>query len=123
MRRTIIVLCALIAMALLIGFYYTIDPTHCVWMPKCIFHTLTGFDCPACGLQRALHALLHGHWSEALACNPFLIVSILYLSFVVYAQQARDGMARRLRSIVYHPCVVQGYVIVFVGWWIVRNLL
>ena len=66
------VICILGALVLLTVFYYAIDPARNVWVPKCAFHTLTGFSCPACGSQRVLHALLHGRWQEALAFNWFL---------------------------------------------------
>ena len=46
--------------------YYAVDPSHDVWLPRCPFHALTGWDCPACGGQRALHSLLHGRFGEAL---------------------------------------------------------
>ena len=93
-----------------------------VWVPKCAFHTLTGFSCPACGSQRVLHALLHGRWQEALAFNWFLIVSIPYLLLMLYTRSVRSKAASRLRLIVQHPHVVQSYAIAVVGWWIVRNL-
>lgn len=116
------VICILGALVLLAVFYYAIDPAQNVWVPKCAFHTLTGFSCPACGSQRALHALLHGRWQEAIAFNWFLIVSIPYLLLVLYTRLVRSKAASRLRLIVQHPRVVQSYAIAVIGWWIVRNL-
>ena len=40
----------------------------------CPFHMLTGFDCPFCGGQRMVLALLQGHWTEAFWLNPGLAV-------------------------------------------------
>lgn len=48
------------------------------------FHALTGWDCPACGGQRALHSLLHGRFGEALRFNPFLVVAVPYLLAVAW---------------------------------------
>ena len=90
------VICILGALVLLTVFYYAIDPARNVWVPKCAFHTLTGFSCPACGSQRALHALLHGRWQEALAFNWFLIVSILSTVDALYqigTEQSRFTVA------------------------------
>ena len=50
---------------------------------------LTGWDCPACGGQRALHSLLHGRVGEALHFNPFLVVSVPY--FLAVAWTSLDG--------------------------------
>ena len=41
---------------------------------SCPFHMLTGFDCPFCGGQRMVLALLQGHWTEAFWLNPGLAV-------------------------------------------------
>ncbi|MDE7397749.1 MAG: DUF2752 domain-containing protein, partial [Muribaculum sp.] len=37
--------------------YAVFDPTL-PWFPKCLFRQLTGLECPGCGSQRAIHALL-----------------------------------------------------------------
>jgi putative Mn2+ efflux pump MntP len=36
----------------------------------------TGWDCPGCGGLRASHQLLHGHWREAFALNPLLVIAL-----------------------------------------------
>ena len=49
-------------------------------IPVCGFHWLTSRPCPLCGMTRALAALLHGHWSEALrlhALSPLALPLIL----------------------------------------------
>ena len=40
------------------------------WLPGCLFHRVTGFDCPGCGMTRATHAALHGRIGEAFRFNP-----------------------------------------------------
>lgn len=100
--------------------YYFVDPAHTVWMPKCPFRLLTGLDCPACGTQRALYALLHGAWSEALACNPFALISLLYLALVILTTLRTPGERSALRY-VQHPRTVRLYLLLIVGWWILRN--
>jgi hypothetical protein len=44
------------------------------WFPGCLFHRMTGFDCPGCGMTRASHAALHGRFGEAFRFNPVGIV-------------------------------------------------
>src|SRR5690606_39034263 len=52
--------------------------------PACVFLTLTGFYCAGCGATRALHALVHGDFTRALAMNP-LLVAVLPLMPVLGA--------------------------------------
>jgi hypothetical protein len=40
----------------------------------CTFFGLTGYYCTGCGATRALHALLHGRFTEALSFNLFLLI-------------------------------------------------
>lgn len=41
------------------------EPTFMVCMTK----TISGFDCPGCGSQRAFHELLHGNFIKAAKLN------------------------------------------------------
>ena len=46
----------------------------------CMFHRLTGLDCPGCGMTRAFHQLSHGNLDEAMEFNllsPFLFGTFL----------------------------------------------
>ena len=45
-------------------------------MLPCPFHIFTGLDCPFCGGQRMVVALLQGQWNEAFWLNPGLMVGI-----------------------------------------------
>jgi len=38
--------------------------------PICLFHSLTGLNCPGCGATRAAYQLLHGHLLRALHDKP-----------------------------------------------------
>lgn len=102
--------------------YYYISPTEAEWMPKCIFKALTGWDCPACGNQRALHAFLHGNFGEAFRYNPFAIISIPYLILLAYTTFSSSRLAVKMRDIVQHRVVVFAYLVLLVLWWICRNI-
>lgn len=91
-------------------------------MPKCPFRLLTGWQCPACGNQRALHALLHARWADAFAFNPFLILSLPYLVLLVVAALLRPRRPRLYAAVAHHR-VVMTYVALICLWWLARNLL
>lgn len=41
----------------------------------CIFHKITGWKCPGCGITTLILCLLEGDFKGAFAANPFLFVT------------------------------------------------
>lgn len=111
---------------LLVGiviFYYFVNPSMKLFPIKCVWHLLTGTDCPSCGMQRALHALTHGNLKEALNYNYFFVISIPYAALAIIAtwynyNHVFDG----LRNFVYHRYTLKTYIVIYFFWWIVRNI-
>jgi hypothetical protein len=56
------------------------NPSTHGFYPVCLFHTLTGLNCPGCGATRALYALLHGNFLLALKDNALFIFTIVFLA-------------------------------------------
>lgn len=100
-----------IAAAILLPVAYFCDPGNCVFLPKCMFHEVTGFYCPGCGNTRALHALLHGHIIQSLHYNLLLIPTLL----TVLVLLLNPGLAMKR----YTGWIIAGIVIAFA---ILRNL-
>ena len=71
---------------------FLFDPMTSSIYPRCMFHSLTGLDCPFCGSTRALHQLLHGNLAAAFRFNP-LAISLLPL--VGYLAARRELVAMR----------------------------
>jgi hypothetical protein len=55
----------------------------------CPFKYLTSFDCPGCGFQRSVMALLQGHLNDSLKYYPATIPLILYLIFSLFGSNNR----------------------------------
>lgn len=121
-HRTVCAVAATIAVAGIAVGLYSFDPSATRWAPKCLFHELTGWACPGCGLQRALHALLHGDFAAAWRFNPFLLVGIPYLSLVLLATYGRSRLLMGLCRIVLHRFTIMFYAFLTVAWWVVRNV-
>ena len=69
----------------------------------CIFHTITGYPCPACGTRRALLSLLKGDIYTTVLINPYgLILALLVIfyttgltcDFIRKSRQFRDWLKR-----------------------------
>jgi len=59
-----------------LAFVYFFNPSTHGFYPACLFHQLTGLNCPGCGSTRALYALLHGHFQAAWRDNALFMVSL-----------------------------------------------
>jgi hypothetical protein len=62
---------------------FFVDPATTSVYPTCMFHSLTGLDCPFCGTTRALHQLLHGNLALAVRLNPLAIVSLPLAAYLL----------------------------------------
>lgn len=104
-------------------YYYTCDPLNAgSHTPRCVVFSLTGFRCPGCGLQRALHAALHGHLWEAWQYNFFLPLALALLLFVVIGTCI--GTSTNVFSrVATHRYVLYPFAAIYILWWVLRNVL
>lgn len=117
---------------LLLGvIYFLFDPAMAGWMPKCIFHSVTGLDCPGCGSQRMIHALLHADLKSAFQANALLLLSLPYLIFWLWIEYTprthRDNpkysiRLERWRMKMNSPTAIGIICIIIIAWTILRNL-
>lgn len=121
LRGAGILLLALGALAAL-AVYYRLDPSQHLF-PRCPLHLLTGLHCPGCGTQRALHALLHGHWQLAAGHN---LLAALYAPVVVFGgvEELRAGLSGQPRraSFLYRPWFGWLTVVLVLVFAVLRNL-
>lgn len=103
-----------------IAVYFAVDPAGSVWFPKCPLLLATGLECPGCGSQRAVHALLHGDLRGAIESNVLFVVAIPYLLGTLWRPKSDRG--KRVRQFFYGaPALwtVLGLVLFF---FVVRNV-
>lgn len=112
----------LISIAALAVLFYILDPSEHQLFPKCIFYSLTGYYCPGCGSQRAIHGLLHLNFASVVS-NNFLFLPAVAAIIYHYMQMLLNWKFNLgLQNIFYHkntPWIVLVLVILF---WILRNL-
>lgn len=100
-------------------FYYKVNPDSAD-MPHCAFRAMTGYDCPGCGFQRALHAALHGDFGSAWHYNAFAFFAVPAAVGFIIVEAVRGGHPRLNRA-VFHPAVITAVLIAVLAWWIGRN--
>ena len=118
-------ICAVLTFVAILGIYYYFDPSATEIFPKCILHDLTGYQCPSCGSQRALHTFLHGRICEAVKYNFFALYSVPYflLVLICYFSHFKKLQLQRFKEIVLSRMATLTYVFTFFTWWIVRNII
>jgi hypothetical protein len=121
MRRSLVIT-VVIVLLLVFGFiYYAIDPATSTVFPRCTFLTLTGYKCPGCGSQRAIHALLNGDIKGALGYNAMLIVAIPWIALCLFAEGQRTRRPR-LYERLNAPLLIWLFLVAVLAWWVLRNI-
>ena len=121
MKKRILCITATIAAVIVL---YKFNPVAYGFWPKCPLKLLTGLSCPACGIQRFVHAFTNGKYVEAIRYNYFLVYSLPYALSLVFVNlmpecRFRNNFMRMLEGNI----AVRGYVVLFCIWFIVRNIL
>lgn len=120
LKITLTVLTAVVAATLTVA-YYTFDPASTPFAPRCLFRAITGLECPGCGSQRMIHALLHGDFAAAWRHNAFLMIMLPVLSLLAYA-----SFRRRRHPMLYarlnSPAMIVTLTVLLLGWGIMRNV-
>ncbi|MBS7373736.1 MAG: DUF2752 domain-containing protein [Muribaculaceae bacterium] len=101
--------------------YYVFDPSISHLFPKCAFHSLTGFQCPGCGSQRAIHALLHGDVAGAMGYNALLVVSLPLIALLSTMKWWKPHFPR-VHQLLTSSVLATSSLIIICLWWLLRNL-
>jgi hypothetical protein len=116
---TVVVLVAAVLGSGAVLFFF--DPAKHGFYPVCLFHSLTGLNCPGCGATRAAYQLLHGHLLRALQDNALFVLMLAGLT----AQSAwlvMQKIRNRSAAFMVSPMILWGLLVtvfVFTG---LRNL-
>lgn len=90
------------------------------FFPPCLFHALTGLQCPGCGLTRMLHALVHGDIRRAASMNLMVLASLPALGAISLNEAThRRLLSSRVTRVLYNAKLWITVVLVF---GVLRNL-
>lgn len=116
-KHTIII--ALLGLGVLYYFYRYTPGEGGVFL-TCPFKLFTGYDCPGCGTQRALHYLLHGQidkvWQENALLLPGVLLTLVLIGLRWLAPNFYQKLMQRINFV--HFIIL---VIFIIGYGVVRN--
>lgn len=95
---------------ILIGYYFINKKTN-FYIP-CIFHEITGYKCPGCGITHLVFALLKLNIHEAFISNPlvfiympFIIFYFVYLDYL-YIYEKKDKILKNIPNWVWIVLII-----------------
>lgn len=119
-RRSALWAAGAVILAVAVAVYALFDPSTAPF-PRCPFLSLTGLQCPGCGSQRAIHALLHADIAGAWRSNALLVLSLPLVALLLVAQ-AMSRRWPRLHNALNSRTVIWTVFVVIIIWWIARNI-
>ncbi|HAG70298.1 MAG TPA: hypothetical protein DCL38_10060 [Lachnospiraceae bacterium] len=87
----------------------------------CLFHRVTGFKCPGCGVTGMLTALSRLDFKTAFSSNPFLFITLPFPAFELIFMWSRSVNKRKSPS--WNEGLLIFYLILLISWGIVRNII
>ena len=121
-RRVLIGLLIAVALALVGTLFFFFDPVRHSFYPACLFHKLTGLNCPGCGGLRALHHLTRGNFLTAFQSNPLFIGLLPFLLFIALRWVRRGREAFDPNPVFFRPAVLWSLLAMTLLFTVLRNL-
>lgn len=108
-------------MAIFVGVVVLLCSYMEVYILRCIPKTITGYDCPFCGSQRALSHILHGNLKSAFFSNPFIFIVSPYIIVVLLCLLKIIPQGSKIQKIAYSKPAIIIAALATLAWWIIRN--
>ena len=106
----------------LAALFFLLNPSEHEIFPRCLFNSLTGYYCPGCGSQRAIHNLLHLDIAGVVGNNFLFLPAALLLLYHYLRPPLNNKFNWKLPNIFYFKNTPWIIFIVVVVFWGLRNL-
>ena len=95
------------------------------WMLPCPLYQWTGWQCPFCGSQRMMQALMHGDLQKAFGYNPLFMCAlplVMLGAFRLLFPHIAQKHPRATGRILFSDKALLFYLIICFLWGILRNI-
>ena len=95
------------------------------WMLPCPLYQWTGWQCPFCGAQRMMQALMHGDFMQAFNYNPLLMCALPFLllgAFRLLFPHITQKHPRATGKALFSDKALLFYLVICFLWGILRNI-
>lgn len=89
----------------------------------CVFHLITGFNCPGCGVTRMIMALLEGQFAAAFKANAGIMLIALPLTVILIRMTFRYIKTGQNRPTKGEKNILLMIAVFLVGFGIMRNIM
>ena len=118
------ILIATVIVVILLGvlsLYFFYNPSQHSFFPKCPFYSITGFYCPGCGSQRAIHQIINGNIINGIRHNYLILLLALVLSYqgIIYILSKLNNST--YKNILHKPVVTKLILVIVLLFWLFRN--
>ena len=103
--------------------YSFFNPLQSHFFPKCVFHSVTGYQCPGCGTQRAIYSLVHGYILDAVKYNLLFVISLPYLfvGAILDLANPQNNIWAHFKEKFYSSNILIAIAIFIIFYWFFRN--
>ena len=122
MKRRILKIIFILLFVFTLGVVYSIFYSVTGKGIPCIFHMVTGFLCPGCGVTRMCISILQGNFLEAMKYNFmlfFLSPYIIYILIFDIVQYIKDGKCNHTKC---QEVMIYLMIVLLIVFSIIRNI-
>jgi hypothetical protein len=122
--KTLSIVVGTLVVLALVPIYHYFPPETTPGFPRCPFRLVTGYQCPGCGSQRAIHHLLNLRVGKAFAANPLLVISLPYLLLGFFIEYTPWGTRLwGVHRLLYGRTAAWVAFFIVCSFWLGRNLV
>lgn len=121
LAKTALIIIGFIILLLIFGLF---DPNQYDFYLKCPFFEMSGYKCPLCGSQRAIHNLINLNIKNALYENALLFILLPYLIIIVllsFYRKSNKGV-KNLYQLLINKIAKTIVIVLAILFWIIRNI-